>query len=77
MNEIDYQVLFNLAVTVIGFLGGWVLNNITKALDRLDKDVREMPASYVTKVDYRSDLGDIKRLLERIDEKLDGKADKP
>ena len=73
----DYQALFNIAITLASFLGGWVLNNITKALDRLDKDVRDMPTSYVSKVDYRSDLHDIKTLLTRIDDKLDGKADKP
>lgn len=72
----DYQVLFNIALTLAAFLGGWVLNNITKALDRLDKDVRDMPISYVTKADYRSDLHDIKTLLTRIDDKLDGKVDK-
>lgn len=73
----DYQVLFNAAITLAAFLGGWVLNNITKALDRLDTDVRGMPTSYVSKIDYRSDLHDIKALLTRIDDKLDGKADKP
>lgn len=72
----DYQVLFNAAITLAAFLGGWVLNNITKALDRLDTDVRGMPSSYVSKVDYRNDLHDIKALLVRIDDKLDSKADK-
>jgi uncharacterized protein (UPF0333 family) len=27
----DYQILFNIALTAAGFLGGWVLNNMTKA----------------------------------------------
>ena len=68
---------FNIVITLAGFLGGWVLTNITKAVERLDTDVRQMPVNYVTKADYRNDLRDIKDLLSRIDSKLDGKADKP
>ena len=72
----DYQVLFNVAFTVAAFLAGWVLNNITKTMQRLDNDVRDMPINYVSKTDYRSDIADIKVLLTRIDDKLDGKVDK-
>ena len=72
----DYQVLFNIAFTLAGFLGGWVLNNMTKAIDRLDKDVREMPHMYVSKEDYRSDIRDIKDMLSKIFDRLDEKADK-
>jgi hypothetical protein len=73
---VDYQVLFNIVATLAGFLGGWVLNGIREDMRRLDTDVRAMPTTYVTKTDYRSDLGDIKALLVRIESKLDGKADK-
>ena len=73
---VDYQALFNVALTIAAFLAGWVLNGITKALDRLDADVRAMPVNYVSKTDYRADLSEIKSLLQRIDEKLDAKADK-
>lgn len=72
----DYQVLFNIVATLAGFLGGWVLNGIRDDMRRLDTDVRAMPTTYVSKTDYRSDLGDIKALLVRIEGKLDGKADK-
>lgn len=73
---VDYQVLFNGAFTLAAFLAGWVLNNITKAMDRLDNDIRNMPDKYVSKEDYHRDLHDIKEILVRIDSKLDGKADK-
>jgi hypothetical protein len=72
----DYQVLFNVAFTVAVFLAGWVLSGITKALDRLDADVRSMPVTYVSKADYRDDISEIKSLLRTIDVKLDNKADK-
>lgn len=73
---VDYQVLFNVAFTIAAFLAGWVLNNITKAMDRLDNDVRNMPDKYVSKEDYHRDLHDIKEILVRIDSKLDNKVDK-
>lgn len=73
----DYQVLFNFAMVAVAGAAGWILGRITKALDALDADVRAMPSTYVSKVDYRSDIHDVKMALVRIENKLDGKADKP
>lgn len=73
---VDYQALFNIAMTLIIFLAGWLLKGLTDAVKRLDDDVRAIPVQYVSKEDYRHDLSDIKRLLTRIDEKIDNKADK-
>ena len=64
----DYQILFNIAFSVAGFLGGWVLNNMTKAIDRLDKDVRDLPHIYV--------FDKIDNTLNTIFKKLDRKEDK-
>ena len=72
----DYQVLFNIAVAVAGFLGGWTLNRIYQAIDRLDQDVRHMPSNYVARDDYRADMSEVKAMLGRIFDRLDGKADK-
>ena len=72
----DDQILFNIAVAVAGFLGGWTLNRIYQALDRLDADLRQMPHNYVNRDDYRSDVTEIKTMLGKIFDKLDGKADK-
>lgn len=72
----DNQLLFNAAVSIAGFLGGWVLNNIYKTMDRLDKDVRQMPLMYVTQTSYRADIDEIKSMLIRIHDKLDTKVDK-
>lgn len=72
----DYQVLFNIAVTLAAFFGGWVLNRIYTAIDRLDDDVRDLPKVYVSKDDYREDLREIKELLGAIFKRLDHKADK-
>ena len=59
-----------------GVFGGWILNNISRSIERLDKDVRAMPLTYVTRVDYRADIEEIKAMLNRINDKLDAKADK-
>lgn len=72
----DYQVLFNVSVMVVGFLGGWVLNNIYKSIERLDTDVRAMPQQYLAKEDYRQDLARVEHMLERILNKLDNKVDR-
>jgi hypothetical protein len=73
----DGQLLFNIIVGVAGMFGGWILNNISRSIERLDKDVRQMPLTYVTRVDYRADIDEIKTILGRIWDKLDDKADKP
>jgi len=53
-----------------------VLNNIYRSLERLDTDVRAMPHMYVGREDYRNDMRDIKDMLGKIFDKLDGKVDK-
>jgi len=73
---VDYQVLFNLAVTVAAFFGGWILSRIYTAIDRLDDEARNMPKIYVSKDDYREDLREIKELLGAIFKRLDHKVDK-
>lgn len=85
--EIDTQLVFNIAIALSGFFGGWVLNSLTKAIDRLDKDVREMPRIYVSRDDFKEALKDIKcsvntgflkvdKTLSEINNKLDRKEDK-
>jgi len=72
----DYQILFNIAVAIAGFFGGWTLNRIYIAIDRLDGDVRAMPHNYISKDDYKADIRDIREMLGKIFDKLDNKADK-
>ena len=74
--KMDYQVLFNLAVAVAGFFGGWTLNNITKALERLDANVSDFHREFVDKEDYHRDIDELKDICKQIFQKLDSKADK-
>jgi hypothetical protein len=73
----DSQFLFNIVFGLAAFFGGWVLNNITKAIERLDDDIRKLPHDYVAKDDYRRDIDEIKDICKQIFAKLDNKADKP
>jgi hypothetical protein len=73
----DNQQLFNVVVSIAGFLAVYVLNNITRTIQKLEDKINDLPHSYVTKDDYRSDISEIKSILKQIFDKLDGKADKP
>jgi len=72
----DAQMLFNIGLGLIGFFGGWVINSITRAVERLDTDVRGLQRDYVTKQDYHRDIDEIKAICKQIFDKLDAKADK-
>jgi len=72
----DTQQVFDIIIGLSAFMGGWILNNITKAIERLDSDVRDMPKNYVTKEDYHRDIDEIKDICKQIFNKLDDKADK-
>jgi hypothetical protein len=73
----ESQFIFNIAVSLAGFFGGWILSHIYRAIERLDADIRSMPARYVRRDDYRDDMSEIKTLLGKISDKLDHKVDKP
>lgn len=72
----DGQLLFNLVVGIAAFFGGWTLNNITRMLNRIDDDIREMPHVYLSKDDYKTDIAEIKGMLGKIFDRLENKADK-
>jgi prefoldin subunit 5 len=73
----DNQQIFNMVVSIAGFLGVYVFNSITKQIQRLEDKLNELPKEYVAKDDYRSDITEIKNILKQIFDKLDNKADKP
>jgi hypothetical protein len=72
----ETQVLFNIIVGVAGLFGGWILNNISRSIEKLDEDVRDMPLTYVTQNHYQRDIDEIKGMLRLIFNRLDDKADK-
>ena len=72
----DNQQLFNLVVSVAGFLAIYVINNLTRTIQKLEDKVNDLPHTYVAKDDYRSDITEIKQILKQIFDKLDNKQDK-
>ena len=83
----DYQTLFNIAGGLVGFLGGWwmkVLHESVRDLQDADKRLVDKVSSievlvagnYVKRDDFDKSVEAIFRKLDRIEDKLDGKADK-
>jgi len=73
----DNQQIFNMIVSIAGFLAIYVFNSTTKQIQRLEDKINELPKEYVAKDDYRSDIAEVKNILKQIFDKLDNKADKP
>ena len=73
----DNQQLFNLVVSVAGFLAIYTINQVTAKIQKLEDKISDLPHSYVAKDDYRVDIAEIKSILKQIFEKLDNKQDKP
>jgi hypothetical protein len=76
----DNQQLFNLVVSVAGFLAVFVFYQVMQRLQRMEDSLsaleKQLPHDYVTKDDYRADIKEVKDILRQIFDKLDGKADK-
>lgn len=72
----DTQILFNIVVGVAGLFGGWILNNISRSIEKLDEDVRDMPLTYVTQNHYQRDIDEVKSMLRLIFDRLESKQDK-
>ena len=72
----DNQQLFNIVVSVAGFLAVFVFNWVTRKIQKLEDKIAELPKEYVAKEDYRADIAEVKQILHQIFDKLDGKQDK-
>ena len=72
----DYQVVFNVGIALVGFIGGWMVNRVFVLLDRIDAEMKSIPIMYVAKEDYRDDIREVKEMLGAIFKRLETKADK-
>lgn len=83
----DFQIGFNISVALVGGLMGWVLKTITDRMDNLTAADKELTTKvqaievlvagqYVKRDDLDKHIDNIFAVLRRIEEKLDGKADK-
>jgi len=83
----DFQVGFNIAIALLGAIGGWYLKSTAEAIkdlrskdDALGKEVHEVhllvAGNYVKRDEMKEGLDAVFSALRRIEEKLDDKADK-
>ncbi len=72
----EYQIIFNVGMALVGFIGGWMVNRVFVLLDRIDADMKAIPMQYVAKDDYREDIREVKEMLGAIFKRLESKADK-
>ena len=83
----EYQVFFDVAVGVIGVLGGWVLNTVwgaVKDLQEADKELAEkvghievlVAGRYVTREEFNTTLNQVFTKLDTIRDIISQKADR-
>ena len=83
----NFQTLFNISITLVGFLGGWVLNSLKASIESLQKADHDLTTkvqsvevlvagSYVKRDDLDKLTAALFAKLDKIESKLDGKADK-
>ena len=76
----DWQYLFNIAMTGGGALFGWVLRIIWTGQEQMRADLktieRGLPSTYVRRDDFREHSERVEAALTRIEDKLDRKADR-
>lgn len=85
------QIIFNWAIAVVGFLGGWILKVIWDAIVRLQEDLKKMDdkmhEDFVRRDDFKDAVREIKddmrvgfansdKILGLIFKKLDNKEDR-
>ncbi|MDA8095599.1 MAG: hypothetical protein M0T84_17160 [Betaproteobacteria bacterium] len=77
---IDIKSMANWVVYAALAVIGWLARALWYAVKELRTDLarlrEELPEKYVLKDDFREDMKEIKAMLGRIFDRLDGKADK-
>lgn len=84
---VEYQVLFDVAIGVIGVLGGWVLSTVwgaVKDLQEADKELADKVAAievlvagrYITREEFNSTFNQVFERLDKIRDMLSTKADR-
>lgn len=76
----DPQSFLDILVGIVVMLIAAIVKVLWDAVKSLQKDLTRievaLPTVYVPKHEFQSEMREIKNMLEKIDSKLDGKADK-
>jgi hypothetical protein len=78
---------FNIAIALLGGLGGWSLRNLTERVKEVDQDVKQarrdlaelrvhVADRYLPRDEHKTSLDHIFQALRRIEDKIDRKQDK-
>ncbi|MBK5072559.1 hypothetical protein I2492_05990 [Budviciaceae bacterium CWB-B4] len=77
------DLAFQIALGIVAFLGGWWLKNLHSELKEQQKEMKDVREQYQRRDDAHRDvnqvmdqLQEMRRGIERIEAKLDRKADK-
>jgi len=74
------QAVVNVGFVLVSGVLGWFAREMWSAVKELKSDLaklrEELPKTYVTKDDFKSDMQRVLDMLDKIWTKLDGKADK-
>jgi Tfp pilus assembly protein PilO len=78
--ELNPQVIINIITAIVLSGIGWFGRQVWDAVNELRKDLHQLevdlPKNYTSKDDFSAALKEINAGLQRIYDKLDGKADK-
>jgi len=85
--QMDYQLLFNLTVGALGFLGGIVITNVWKEIKQLQTNEKEttkrigeievlVAGEYTTRSEFTRVMDKVFDKLDKISTKIDGKMDR-
>lgn len=76
----EFQQLLNIVLGTAMTVVGWFARELWTAVKELQADLsklrEDLPKTYISREDYRSDLTEIKLMLRRIEDKLEKKEDK-
>ena len=76
----DLQTMFNMGLGAVSTILGWFGREMWSAVQELKKDLsklrEEIPKEYVAKEDFKDFTEAIFKKLDRIEDKINEKADK-
>ena len=76
----EFQQLLNIVLGTAMGVVGWFARELWAAVKELKADLsklrEDLPKTYISREDYRSDLTEIKTMIRRIEDKLEKKEDK-
>lgn len=76
----DPQHMIDAGLGAASLITGWFARELWSVMKELKADLaklrEDLPRTYVAREDYRSDLKDVKEMLNKIFDRLDTKVDK-